>query len=174
MPIFAQTQSKHFKQRIHKSNPGRFQALQYTIDPGNLASSPLHTVKSTDGPIDWNTTNPWQTAQPEWPNLPTTAPATTPAWVDPTPPKTAEELQKELIDNALAGWPWTGVGEQLTTIVPNLLTHLHFIVQNTDILSVPILHQYISRQGSLSPSSGTTNFPSLQHPEKRACCEEAH
>ncbi len=123
MPIFAQTQSKCFKQRIHKSDPGQSQALQYTINPDDLSSTPLHTITSTDGPIDWNTTNPWQTAEPEWPDIPATTPVTTPAWVDPTPPKAAEELEKERVENALASWPWTGVGEQLATIVQNLYPH---------------------------------------------------
>ncbi|PMD20946.1 hypothetical protein NA56DRAFT_540642, partial [Hyaloscypha hepaticicola] len=38
-------------------------------------------------------------------------------WVDPTPPKTEEQLLKERVDKALVGWPWIGVPSKLVAIV---------------------------------------------------------
>jgi hypothetical protein len=38
-------------------------------------------------------------------------------WVDPTPPKTEQELTKERVDKALVGWPWKGIPSNLVSIV---------------------------------------------------------
>jgi hypothetical protein len=38
-------------------------------------------------------------------------------WVDPTPPKTEQELIKERVDKALVGWPWKGIPSNLVSNV---------------------------------------------------------
>ena len=40
-----------------------------------------------------------------------------PKWVDPTPPKTEEELTKERVDKALIGWPWISIPSKLIAVV---------------------------------------------------------
>lgn len=42
-------------------------------------------------------------------------------WVDPTPPKTEEQLLKERVDKALVGWPWIGVPSKLVAIVSTVI-----------------------------------------------------
>ena len=42
-------------------------------------------------------------------------------WVDPTPPKTQEQLLKERVDKALVGWPWMGVPSKLVAIVSTVI-----------------------------------------------------
>ena len=38
-------------------------------------------------------------------------------WIDPTPPKTEEELVKERVKEALREWPWKGLPAKLITVV---------------------------------------------------------
>jgi hypothetical protein len=96
-------------------------------EDANDPSNPIIALRYKEGQVsDWTPVpkNAWRGSEPEWPDIPATVPATTPAWVDTTPQKTAEEFEKERVDNALAGWPWTGVGEQLTTIVHKIPSYI--------------------------------------------------
>jgi hypothetical protein len=45
-------------------------------------------------------------------------------WADPTPPKTEEELLRERVNMALAGWPWKGTPSKLVSVVSGLFVFL--------------------------------------------------
>lgn len=99
------------KQFIGNKGWGNENGSVRIIDPVDTQATPTSSgTGDTRGWIVGNTT--WMDG------IPTQCDETkVTKWVDPTPPKTDEELLRERVNKACSGWPWNGLPSKLVSVV---------------------------------------------------------